>query len=413
MNGQSVCWLASGPGIAGIAVVAVRTSPEAHLPRMLAPIAYPVHCRQPDRPLLHQTPRPDGCMVYCRIEHDGETIDDALVALWPSRGLAEIHLHGGPRIVQRVLQALAENGIGFLPDPPAHYALALFSSLSPLQTALLHLATHAPSPDAEYWLLAQAWGPNGLHTALAQLAKTPDHALRDQRKHLLARWSENARRAAPLLEPSAIVLLGPPNAGKSSLFNALLGQPRSIVSSLPGTTRDWIDARALVAGLPVRLYDTAGQRPTDDPLEQAGIEAINAIPPHATTLALILASGQEPYPHDLLESLLCALPPHWLTLRVRTHADGPQAGWTWPAAGPRDRGHSTINTADARHITHLARAIRAALLPAPPPASEPALPPAIAPLVHTALNAPSPSAALRQLTSNTAAERQPSRPDPV
>jgi len=83
-------------------------------------------------------------------------------------------------------------------------------------------------------------------------------------------------RTAPegerLHEGALVVIAGKPNAGKSSLFNALLGTERAIVTEVPGTTRDAIEASAVIEGLPFRLVDTAGLRPTDDRIEQLGIE---------------------------------------------------------------------------------------------------------------------------------------------
>jgi tRNA modification GTPase len=73
-------------------------------------------------------------------------------------------------------------------------------------------------------------------------------------------------------EGAIVVIAGPPNAGKSSLFNALLGESRAIVTDVPGTTRDAIEARVDAEGWPLRLIDTAGLRPTSDIVERLGIE---------------------------------------------------------------------------------------------------------------------------------------------
>jgi tRNA modification GTPase len=68
------------------------------------------------------------------------------------------------------------------------------------------------------------------------------------------------------------VIAGRPNAGKSSLFNLLLKEERSIVTEIPGTTRDWIEAWISLEGIPIRLADTAGLRESHDPVEKIGVE---------------------------------------------------------------------------------------------------------------------------------------------
>ncbi len=93
-------------------------------------------------------------------------------------------------------------------------------------------------------------------------------ALRDALDALLA----TAPRAAMLRDGVLVVIAGPPNAGKSSLFNALLGHSRALVTPLAGTTRDAIDALLDRAPVPLRLVDTAGLRDTADALERLGIE---------------------------------------------------------------------------------------------------------------------------------------------
>lgn len=81
-----------------------------------------------------------------------------------------------------------------------------------------------------------------------------------------------APRGAMVRDGVLVVIAGPPNAGKSSLFNALLGELRAIVTAVPGTTRDAIEALLDRPSLPLRLVDTAGLRDTDDAIEQLGIE---------------------------------------------------------------------------------------------------------------------------------------------
>jgi tRNA modification GTPase len=94
------------------------------------------------------------------------------------------------------------------------------------------------------------------------------NVVRGRVAHLLATAPEGER----LHEGALLVIAGRPNAGKSSLFNALLGAERAIVTELPGTTRDAIEATAVIAGFPFRLVDTAGLRDSDDRVEKLGIE---------------------------------------------------------------------------------------------------------------------------------------------
>src|SRR5207245_4550252 len=85
--------------------------------------------------------------------------------------------------------------------------------------------------------------------------------------HLIATAPEGER----LREGALLVIAGRPNAGKSSLFNALLGRERAIVTEVPGTTRDAIEAHGVLEGFPFRLVDTAGLRESDDRSERLGV----------------------------------------------------------------------------------------------------------------------------------------------
>ena len=88
----------------------------------------------------------------------------------------------------------------------------------------------------------------------------------------VARLLATAPEGERLREGALLVIAGPPNAGKSSLFNALLGVERAIVTDMPGTTRDAIEAAAVIEGFPFRVVDTAGLRDTDALVESLGIE---------------------------------------------------------------------------------------------------------------------------------------------
>src|SRR5690606_11554901 len=86
-------------------------------------------------------------------------------------------------------------------------------------------------------------------------------------ERLMATW----QRGRLETEGARVVLAGEPNVGKSSLFNALLGKARALVTPIAGTTRDTIDARLDIGGIPVTLIDTAGLRETEDEVELLGV----------------------------------------------------------------------------------------------------------------------------------------------
>ena len=113
-------------------------------------------------------------------------------------------------------------------------------------------------------------------------------AARDRLAQLLKTAPEGER----LHEGALLVIAGRPNAGKSSLFNALLGRERAIVTEIPGTTRDAIEATAVIEGFPFRLVDTAGLRSSDDRVEKLGIEVSRKYLERAD-LILFCESGDE------------------------------------------------------------------------------------------------------------------------
>ena len=100
----------------------------------------------------------------------------------------------------------------------------------------------------------------------------------------------------------AVVLAGPPNAGKSSMLNALLGSRRAIVTGTPGTTRDYLEEPAMLDGIPVRYIDTAGLRATDDEAEQAGVAYSEAWIATADVVCFLIdATGDEARPSAIAD----------------------------------------------------------------------------------------------------------------
>jgi tRNA modification GTPase len=114
----------------------------------------------------------------------------------------------------------------------------------------------------------------------------------------LADWLERPR-VEPLKDGVRVVVAGPPNAGKSSLINAIAGQERAIVTDIPGTTRDHIEVPLALGGVPILLTDTAGLRETEDEVEAIGVGRTRGLVEAADVLVWLGAPDDAP-PHPRL-----------------------------------------------------------------------------------------------------------------
>jgi len=254
---------------------------------------------------------------------DGETLDQALVLWFPGpasytgEDAAELHLHGGRSVIAGVMEALAVTGLrlaepgeftrrAFLHDKMDLTAAEGIADLIAAEAAAqrrqaLHQADGGLARLYEGWaarlarLLAHQeaaieFAEDGLPTDLDAKAKSGAGELRAEIEAHLA----DARRGELLREGLVFTIIGAPNAGKSSLLNALVGREAAIVSARAGTTRDIVEARLDLAGVPVTLSDTAGLREASDEIEAEGIKRAEARAEQAQLVITVFAADQKP-----------------------------------------------------------------------------------------------------------------------
>lgn len=275
---------------------------------------------------------------------DGALIDRGLYLVFPAprsetgEDMVELHSHGGLAVPARLVAAL--EAAGARPAHPGEFTrrAVQHGKLDLIQAEAVGDLVDAEVPAQARAALSQLEGGlsrrigelrDALVELLALLAYDVDFPEEDDgvipRARIETARADVARRidqllaTAPLAERvrrgALVVLAGPPNAGKSSLFNALLGTQRALVTEVPGTTRDAIEAHADFLGWPVRLVDTAGLGETSDRIDAMGQEVSQR---YAAAADLVLLCGDEP-------AAPAPVAPE-KTLRVRTKADLGGAG---------------------------------------------------------------------------------------
>ncbi|MGQ9649968.1 MAG: GTPase [Phycisphaerae bacterium] len=205
----------------------------------------------------------------CRWADGDQVIDDALVAVRrgpDSHFVIDISLHGGPRLVQRALLMLQQAGARIV-EPTALLDDAC-PAASTVEREILPLLLQAKTRAVAIWLaeLVQKL-PNRIRAILEMIAADREASAR-QELVALCRAGDQAKY---LLNGIRVVVVGPPNTGKSNLVNRLASREQAIVSELPGTTRDWVEHPGAIDGIPFVFVDTAGIHDTADPIEQEAI----------------------------------------------------------------------------------------------------------------------------------------------
>jgi tRNA modification GTPase len=234
----------------------------------------------------------------------GEEIDEVLVGVYHAprsytgENSAEIICHGSPAIVGRLLDLLGKTG--FRPAGPGEFTQRAFLNgrMNLTQAEAVNEIVRARTDRARAVALHRLAGSienkidaikKGLLTLLAALEVTmdypedeieapqPDFREAERWRGELEKLLDTYSIGKILQEGVTVVLAGGTNAGKSTLFNYLLREDRAIVSELHGTTRDYLEAVISLAGIPIKLYDTAGYRHGGENVEREGIRRTDHI----------------------------------------------------------------------------------------------------------------------------------------
>jgi tRNA modification GTPase len=250
----------------------------------------------------------------------GDLLDEALVlrfdlpASSTGEDIAEFQCHGGRGVVDAVLAALGTLN-GLRSAEPGEFTRRAFANGRIDLTEAEGLADLIEAETESQRKAALALAEGGLKKQIdqwqevllalsAQAERAIDYDEDDALDPGLAReclaletelrgWLERPR-VERLKDGVRVVVAGPPNAGKSSLINALAGEDRAIVTDIPGTTRDHIEVPLALAGVPVVLTDTAGLRETDDRIEAIGVARSTALVEGADVLVWLGDPGEAP-----------------------------------------------------------------------------------------------------------------------
>jgi tRNA modification GTPase len=285
---DTIVALATAQGISAIAVV-----------RLSGTHAIPI--AQKCFPGKNLEEQPSHTLHFGNFYHDEKIIDEVLVSVFHApnsftkENAVEISCHGSPFIVKEIIKALLHAGAR-LAQPGEFTKRAFLQGRFDLaQAEAVADLINAETDNARQAALNQMRGGfskeiNHLRESLIHFAslieleldfgeEDVEFAKRDDLKALILKIQSYLQSLIDSFDQGnvikngvAIVIAGKPNAGKSTLLNALLNEERAIVSEIPGTTRDTIEDEILLGGINFRFIDTAGLRETQDVIEAMGVE---------------------------------------------------------------------------------------------------------------------------------------------
>jgi tRNA modification GTPase len=323
---RTIAAVATPQGYGGIGVIRLSGDAALLLARKLLPRADEASF-SPNHSALHQLINPET----------GLLIDEALVTYFKAphsftgEDVVEISCHGSPVVLAEVIRLLASLGAALA--EPGEFSLRAFlnqridlaqaeaikdlihaqsayqaqiairqlhgelsTRLQPIKQSLVNLIVHFES-TVEF--VEDNLDPLDLNHFTAQLDRIIDAIHQLSSSYRLGRIIRSGVRLA---------LVGKPNVGKSSIFNALLGRDRAIVTHIPGTTRDTLTEPFSINGIPIDLVDTAGIRETEDIVEQLGVERTRSAISEADFIIVVIEANASLSLEDL--KLLEQIPAH-------------------------------------------------------------------------------------------------------
>ena len=343
MNHDTIAAISTPPGPGAIGILRL-SGPQA--------VSVAQSCFRPLGPkgLTDYAPR---TLVYGQLlDREGEPIDQVLCtysrapASYTGEDTAELHCHGSPMVLSLGLEALFAQGAR--QARPGEFTRRAFlnGKLDLVQAEAVGDLLEAVSREGARQAAGRLGGAlsrriEGVYSALTDIMahfhavldypdedidpfrlEELDQALTAQEEALRA-LADSYHRGRYLRDGVPCALVGRPNAGKSSLLNALVGYDRAIVTDIPGTTRDTVEERVELGGVTLRLIDTAGLRESADPIEQMGVERSRKAMEEAALILVLWDSSQPVTEEDgaLLEQAIALAP----TILVHTKTDLPSA----------------------------------------------------------------------------------------
>lgn len=319
LTNDTICAISTPPGVGGIAVI-----------RISGPQAIEIAERiWSGTPLTQAKARTLHTGMINDPANNGEMLDQAVAAIFHApasftgEDTVELSVHGSRYVQQRLLEILCDNGCRLA--RPGEFTRRAFANgkIDLAQAEAIADVIASESRAAHRLAASQMKGQfsarlNRLRDKLLEIASLLEleldfseeevefasrsrlTALAQDLHSELTRLADSFAAGNAIKQGIPVAIIGPTNAGKSSLLNLILGQQRAIVSDIHGTTRDTIEDTLAIGDYTFRFIDTAGLRDTDDPIENLGIKRTHqAAASAAITLLVVDATRPLPSPADL------------------------------------------------------------------------------------------------------------------